>query len=363
MDRVLILEDGLMLRGRAIGYPGEASGELIVHNGLTDYQGILTDPAGCGQLVVMTAPLIGNHGINRYDFESLRPWVGGVLVRELCTRPSHFRLVESLGAYLSRHRIPGIEGLDTRLLARHLRDRGPMRAAIQPADCEPEEVLWRLRHGEEEPHPVTIASAQAAYRIPGDGRRVVLVDYGTRTSTVDTLSKRGYAVTVVPWNTESESILAMAPDGVVLGNGPGDPAAIPGACEMVEELLGNVPVMGLCLGFQLLCLACGAESYRLPFGHRGSNKPVREIETGRILITAQNHGYGIDTKSLESTGLRATFENVNDGLLEGVEHKRLPAFGVQFLPEIASGPHDAMVLYDRFDQMMEEAHAETNRHS
>jgi carbamoyl-phosphate synthase small subunit len=372
---VLALADGTIFRGRAFGARAEAVGELVFNTSMTGYQEILTDPSYEGQLVAMTYPEIGNVGVNREDVESRRPWVRGFVVREYRPVPSSWRAEESLGDYLARHGIPGIEGLDTRALVRHLRDHGAQEAVLSSVDLDPARLVakaqaspglvgrdlvrtvtcaepyewtegpWRLGRG------YTTAAECAAAR-GGRVLRVIAYDFGIKWNILRGLVGAGCAVRVVPAGTPAADVLAARPDGVFLSNGPGDPDAVAGAPDAVAALLGRVPVFGICLGHQIMALALGGRTFKLKFGHHGGNQPVKDLTTGRVEITAQNHGFAVDADSL---GDRATVThvNLNDRTVEGLVVKDAPAFSVQYHPEASPGPHDAHYLFRRFVELME----------
>ncbi len=363
-DRKLILEDGQEYPGYAFGADGERILELVFNTSMTGYQEILSDPSYTDQAVVMTYPLIGNYGMAADDYETETPTVGAMIVREYNAEPSNFRSEETLGDVMERFGIPGLAGIDTRKLGRSIRDRGSRLALLTSADTPLGEGLRRLRDFTAPKDAVSRVSCRAPWRAGEDGAayHVAAVDCGMKRNIVRSLTARGCRVTVVPWNTSAEEIRALAPDGVFLSNGPGDPADVPETVETVRALLGSVPVFGICLGHQILARACGAETYKLKFGHRGGNHPVRDLETGRIEITSQNHSYAVSEASLAGTPLTVTHRNILDGTVEGLRCVGLPAFSVQYHPESAPGPQDSAHLFDRFVRMMEESerHAEKN---
>ncbi|GAE24180.1 carbamoyl-phosphate synthase small chain [Halalkalibacter wakoensis JCM 9140] len=353
MKRQLILEDGSIFVGEGFGADKVMSGEVVFNTGMTGYQEILSDPSYCGQIVTMTYPLIGNYGINRDDFESVTPAINGFIVKEYEAEPSHWREEESLDTLLKAKDIPGLFGIDTRKLTRLIREHGTLRGRICSLDVNIEEVINELKETTFVRDQVHRVSTKSPYHAPGRGNKVVLVDFGMKHGILRELIARQCDVVVVPYNTSAEEILRLRPDGVMLSNGPGDPVDVPGAIDMIKEILGKVPIFGICLGHQLLALACGATTSKLRFGHRGSNHPVRELSTGKIDITAQNHGYTVDLESLEGTNLELTHVAVNDGTVEGVRHLEHAAFSVQYHPEASPGPHDANHLFNQFVTLME----------
>lgn len=353
MKRKLILEDGTVFIGESFGSSQDSTGEVVFNTGMTGYQEIVTDPSYCGQIVTLTYPLIGNYGINRDDFESIRPYIHGFVVKEYCELPSNFRSTMSLHEYLKERNIPGISGIDTRKLTRILREHGTVKGKFCSIDAKDEEVIQELKNTSLFTNHVERVSTPKPYRTPGSGHRVVLVDYGMKHGILRELNRRGCDVIVVPHNATAKEILHLQPDGIMLSNGPGDPKDVPESLEMIREVLGKVPLFGICLGHQLFALACGADTSRLKFGHRGSNHPVKDLRTGKVAITSQNHGYAVETDSIEGTDLEITHVALNDGTVEGLKHKELPAFTVQYHPEASPGPEDANPLFDEFIEMIE----------
>jgi carbamoyl-phosphate synthase small subunit len=371
---ILALADGTVFRGRAFGAVGEASGELVFNTSMMGYQEILTDPSYEGQLVAMTYPEIGNVGVNREDVESRRPFVRGFVVREYRHVPSNWRSEQPLGDYLAAHSIPGIEGIDTRALVRHLRDHGAQEAVLSSSDLDAERLVRRAKDtpsmvGRDlvrevtcrEPYewtdgPWRLDGARTLAQVTAElGRpplRVVAYDFGIKQNILRKLVEVGCAVRVVPAATPAREVLALAPDGVFLSNGPGDPDAVVGARENVAALLGQVPVFGICLGHQILGLALGGRTYKLKFGHHGGNQPVKDLVTDKVEITAQNHGFAVDPESLGGRA-RVTHVNLNDRTVEGLAIDGQPTFSVQYHPEASPGPHDAAYLFRRFVDLME----------
>jgi carbamoyl-phosphate synthase small subunit len=367
----LALADGTLFPGRAFGADASVTGEVVFTTGMTGYQEVLTDPSYCGQIVTMTAPHIGNTGINSEDPESVdaRPQVAGFVVRDKSSVVSNFRSEESLDQYLTRHGIAAITDIDTRKLTRHLRDRGAQNGAI--GSDPPDVLVERARsapsmEGLDLVERVTPKAAydftetRGAWKTPFDHSRqprgsafhVVALDFGAKRNILRCLVDSGCKVTAVPATTSSREILAKNPDGIFLSNGPGDPAAVTYATNTIRELLGKKPIFGICLGHQLLALALGAKTYKLKFGHRGLNQPVKDLVTGRVEITTQNHGFVVDVDSIANVA-KTTHLHLNDGTSEGLEAPEAKAFSVQYHPEAAAGPHDALYLFDRFIKSME----------
>ncbi|XTP52974.1 carbamoyl phosphate synthase small subunit [Niallia sp. Krafla_26] len=358
MKKKLILEDGTIFIGESFGSETVSTGEIVFNTGMTGYQEILSDPSYCGQIVTLTYPLIGNYGINRDDFESINPAINGFIVKELADYPSNWRSQYSIDEFFKMKNIPGISGIDTRKLTRIIRNHGTLKGAICHINEDDAEVLERLRATEIRHDQVKQVSTKTAYPSPGRGRRIVVVDYGMKHGILRELNQRGCDIIVVPYNTTAQEILQLSPDGIMLTNGPGDPKDVPEATNMIKEVLGKVPLFGICLGHQLFALACGADTVKMKFGHRGSNHPVKDLVTGKVALTSQNHGFTVDEKTIKETRLEVTHIALNDGTIEGLKHKDYPAFTVQYHPEASPGPEDANYLFQQFLEMIEMAKGE-----
>ncbi|MDQ8738950.1 carbamoyl phosphate synthase small subunit [Paenibacillus sp. LHD-38] len=352
MQARLLLEDGTLFTGLSFGAEAQMMGEVVFNTGITGYQEVLSDPSYCGQIVTMTYPLIGNYGITRDDFEAVRPFIHGFVVRRHEELPSNWRAQYSLGQLLKEYGIPGISEIDTRMLTRKLRNYGTMKGLITTGNERVEELAERLNISKLMTDQVARTSTPNVFSSPGEGERIVLVDFGAKSGILRELTKRGCDVVVVPHNTTADEIRRLAPDGIQLSNGPGDPKDVPYAVKMISELLGEYPIFGICLGHQLFALACGAETTKLKFGHRGGNHPVKELATNRCYITSQNHGYTVLEDSVNNTPLSVTHINNNDRTIEGLKHNTFPAFSVQYHPEAAPGPYDSSYLFDEFLQMI-----------
>ena len=353
MKRLLILEDGGVYEGEGFGSSRYQMGELVFNTGMSGYQEVLSDLSYCGQIVMMTYPMIGNYGINCDDFESLDPAVFGFVVRECCEAPSNFRSDYTLDEFLKQKDIPGISGVDTRAITRKLRNSGTMRAIMADEGADVEAIVAMLRSSELMHDQVARVSTKNAFPIPNRGKRVVLIDFGAKNGIIRELSRRNCDLTVVPYDTSAKEILAMKPDGVMLSNGPGDPKDVPVAIETIRELMGQVVIFGICLGHQLISLASGANTVKLKFGHRGCNHPVMNLANGKVEMTSQNHGYAVEEASLKDTDLVMTHQALNDKSVEGVRHSKYPIFSVQYHPEASPGPEDSNYLFDQFMELME----------
>jgi len=391
---ILALADGTIFEGRAFGADGECAGEVVFNTAMTGYQEVLTDPSYKGQIVCMTYPLIGNYGINPEDVESRRPFVEGFIVKEGSPYPSNWRQTKPLEAYLKEWGIVGIQGIDTRALTKHIRDRGAMEGVISTIDLNPQSLVRKAQSspgliGRDLVKEVTCGESfrwwQGDWRWPrgyldessGEGResrqeqldlfsaepptlgpqsrsryRVVAIDCGIKYNILRQLIGSDCDVVVVPATATAGEILALGPDGIFLSNGPGDPEGVTHVIETTRQLIGKKPIFGICLGHQILGLALGGRTYKLKFGHHGANHPVKELDTGRIEITTQNHGFAVDIDSIPGGEVELTHVNLNDGTVEGMRHTRLPVFSVQYHPEASPGPHDSRYLFDRFIALM-----------
>ena len=355
MKAFLILEDGHVFTGRSIGSTREAVSEIVFNTSMTGYLEVLTDPSYAGQAVVMTYPLIGNYGICYEDMESERPWVDGFIVRELSRMPSNFRSEDTIQNFLEKNDIPGICGIDTRALTKILRESGTMNGMITTDEnYNMDEVMKKLKAystGDE----VSKVSCREKKVLPGDGYKVALLDLGAKKNIARSLNERGCEVTIYPSSTTAEEIIASRTDGIMLSNGPGDPKACVQVIKEIRKLYETeIPIFAICLGHQLMALATGADTFKLKYGHRGGNHPVKDMETGRVYISSQNHGYAVDPESLDPQVAVPAFTNVNDGTNEGLKYVGKNIFTVQYHPEACPGPQDSSYLFDRFLKMMEE---------
>lgn len=365
---ILALEDGSTFTGRSVGAEGEWVGEVVFNTSMTGYQEVITDASYWGQMVVFTCPHIGNVGINHEDIESSQPWVRAVLARQICDVPSNWRAQQSLPDYLREHGVPALTGLDTRRITLTLRERGAMRGAVSTVNLDAERLVAAARAAPD------MSSLSPVFQVtcPEQGvweavvppqwlpdraggcaappPHIVVIDCGVKHNILRHLATLGARVTVVPYCASAETVLAQRPDGVLITNGPGDPEQVPETVEAVRGLLGHVPIFGICLGHQVIGLACGGAKYKLPFGHHGGNHPVLDRRSGRVAITAQNHNYAIDDESLQGLPIEVTHVNLFDGTIEGLRHAEYPVSGVQYHPEASPGPHDSLSLLREFVQ-------------
>lgn len=378
MTAKLALENGMVFTGEAFGAPGEVSGEVVFNTSLTGYQEIITDPSYAGQIVTMTYPLIGNYGVNEDDLESARPQVSGFIVKEYFEFHSNFRASDSLGGWLAKHGIMGVQGIDTRMLTKLIRTVGAMRGVVSAIDLDDASLVAKANAvhtmagldlakdvtvqkpytwGEVDRTGFALEAMTTGANQNGRQWNVVVYDYGVKRNILRRLSAYGCALTVVPASTSADEVLALNPDGIFLSNGPGDPAAVRYAILNIKQLVGKKPIFGICLGHQLLALALGGKTFKLKFGHRGGNHPVKNLRTGEIEITSQNHGFAVDPDSLDPATVEITHRNLNDGTNEGLRHRQLPIFSVQYHPEASPGPHDSDYLFREFIALMDQVTA------
>jgi len=354
-DKKIVLQDGTEFYGYGFGAPGECTAEIVFNTSMVGYQEILSDPSYTGQAIVMTYPLIGNYGMCEADYESRRPTASAMIVREYNDEPSNFRSVETLGQVMERYGIIGIAGVDTRKLAMHIRDQGTCRVLITGADTSTIAATAHLQTVNLPTDQVSRVSTPKAWFSPAKNAKyhVAAIDCGMKLNIVRKLNDWGCDVTVLPWNTTAQEVEALSPDGLFLSNGPGNPEDVPCVIQLVRQLRGKYPIFGICLGHQILALSYGACTYKLKFGHRGGNHPVKNLTTGKVEITSQNHSYAVDMGSLAETPLTATHVNLLDGTVEGLRCEKDHAFSVQYHPESAPGPQDSDYLFGEFIRMME----------
>lgn len=354
-DKKIVLENGQEFYGYGFGADVEAINEIVFNTSMVGYQEIISDPSYTDQMVCMTYPLIGNYGVNDEDYETRVPTMGGLIVREYNDLPSNFRYTKTLSEVLDEYNIPGISGVDTRMITRIIRDEGSQKVIICNADVPYDEALKRVRDYVIPTDMVSRVSCKKRWysRTPNHKYDVVAIDCGIKHNIIRSLNQKGCNVTVVPYNTTSEEILNMKPDGLFLSNGPGNPEDVQEVISVVRELKGKLPIFGICLGHQMISLALGASTFKMKFGHRGGNHPVMNIQSGKIEITSQNHSYAVDLKSLEGTPLTLTHKNLLDETAEGVKSEENKLFSVQYHPESAPGPQDSSYLFDEFISLME----------
>ena len=362
---ILALEDGLVFEGRSVGAEGEATGELVFNTSMMGYQEILTDPSYAGQIITMTYPLIGNYGVNEEDVESRRLFCRGFVMHECCFEPSNFRATQSLPDYLSANRIVAIDGVDTRKITKHLRELGTMKAVVSTVNFDHAGLVAKAKASQDMAGSdfVKEVTVETAYEWNADSHgcyRVVALDYGIKFNILRLLEAAGCKVVVLPATATADEIRAEEPDGLFLSNGPGDPAALPYLYPTLQALIGELPIFGICLGHQVLAHALGGTTYKLKFGHRGGNQPVLDKKSGRVEISSQNHGFAVDADSFDDPDVVINHINLNDQSVEGLRHKTLPVFSVQYHPESSPGPHDSRYLFKRFTKLMDQwksAHA------
>ncbi|MBW8348607.1 carbamoyl phosphate synthase small subunit [Bacillus sp. IITD106] len=364
MKRKLVLEDGTVFVGEAFGSEMDSYGEVVFHTGMTGYQEVISDPSNYGQIITFSYPLIGNYGINRDDFESIQPVIKGVVVKEASDFPSNWRSNMSLSEFLQLKNIPGIAGIDTRMLTRLIRDKGTLKGAICGYDEEnTEAILAQLQSDTHSDNLVSKVSVTKPFPSPGRGKSVVVVDFGVKHGILRELTERGCDIKVVPYDTSAEEIISIKPDGVLLSNGPGNPENIQEVCEMIQEVQQHFPLFGIGLGHQLFALANGCKIEKMVSGHRGSSYPVQELETGKIIFTSQNHGYEVVESTIDPSVLTITHKALNGGSIEGIKHKHFRAFSLQYEPEASPGSEDGKKAFDQFIKIMNEQNGRVEQHA
>ena len=362
MKRYLILEDGTVYAGEGFGAKTASLGEVVFTTGMVGYQEAITDQSYANQILVFTNPLIGNYGVNSEDNETLHPHIKGVICHQLAHVPANWRMTESLPSFLTEHHIPGLQGIDTRELVRKLRQHGTLRGMLVDNCDHLQDKVARLQTAQPTQGIISKVSTHEAYANPGTARNVVVIDFGMKGSILAELNKRHCNTVVLPYHATASEVMNLNPDGVLLSNGPGDPGEMDAAAQMVATIEQRIPLFGICMGHQVFALANGARTYKMKFGHRGFNHPVRDLSTGRIAFTSQNHGFAVDPASIAGTDLQVTHREINDGTIEGLQHRKYPAFSVQFHPDAAPGPHDADQLFDKFMTMIDH-HKEALTHA
>lgn len=353
MNGILYLEDGTVYKGKGFGKKGTTVGELVFNTSMTGYQEILTDPSYAGQVITMTYPLIGNYGANDIDQESSMVYAKGFVVKEISENPSNYKSERTIDEMLKAMGVVGISGVDTRCITKKIRNAGALKCVITNEEWQEGELQQILQAGQLKDDWMKEVGTQEIIYVPGSGHKVALMDFGVKANIVRNLKNRNCDITIFPATASCEEIMAIQPTGVLLSNGPGDPKAAVEAIETVKGLMGKLPIFGICLGHQILALAVGGDTYKMKYGHRGGNHGVYDTDMDKAYITAQNHGYEVDPKSIQDKDMIITHKNLNDGTVEGMRHKELPVYSVQFHPEGAPGPTDSAYLFDKFITLME----------
>lgn len=352
MEGILYLEDGSIYKGKGFGKRGVSSGELVFNTSITGYQEILTDPSYAGQIITMTYPLIGNYGINSYEKESAKVYARGFIVKNPSRKTSNYMSEKNIDTMLKEMGVVGIYDVDTRSITRRIRSNGALKCVIATSDISVDDLKTIIQKEKDKPdNYMDEVSTEKYIHIEGSGSKVVVVDFGVKSNIINNLKLRGCDITIVPYNTPYEEIVNINPKGVLLSNGPGDPKTVVEGIELTKKVIKTIPTFGICLGHQILTLALGGDTYKMKFGHHGGNHGVYDIERDRAYITSQNHGYAVKEEDLQDKGIIVTHRNLNDGTVEGIRHKDLPVFSVQFHPEGAPGPTDTAYLFDKFITM------------
>jgi carbamoyl-phosphate synthase small subunit len=352
MKGILYLEDGTVYMGKGFGKSGTSVGELVFNTSMTGYQEILTDPSYAGQVITMTYPLIGNYGVNSFDWESKKSFARGFVVKSISNTPSNYTCENSIDEMLKSMNVVGIYGVDTRSITKKIRNNGALKCVISTEELSISRLEEYLKNGQYDEDYMEEVSSKRIINIKNEGPKIALMDFGAKNNIINNLKKRNCDITIFPYNATYEEIMDIKPDGVLLSNGPGDPKSVECAIKTVKKIITKTPTFGICLGHQILALAVGGDTYKMKFGHRGGNHGVYDIQRDRAYITSQNHGYAVDELSIEKNGMVVTHRNLNDNTIEGMQHKELPVFSVQFHPEGAPGPEDTSYLFDKFMGLM-----------
>lgn len=352
MKGILYLEDGTVYMGKGFGKSGTSVGELVFNTSMTGYQEILTDPSYAGQVITMTYPLIGNYGVNSFAWESKKSFARGFVVKSISNTPSNYTCENSIDEMLKSMNVVGIYGVDTRSITKKIRNNGALKCVISTEELSISRLEEYLKNGQYDEDYMEEVSSKRIINIKNEGPKIALMDFGAKNNIINNLKKRNCDITIFPYNATYEKIMDIKPDGVLLSNGPGDPKSVECAIKTVKKIITKIPTFGICLGHQILALAVGGDTYKMKFGHRGGNHGVYDIQRDRAYITSQNHGYAVDELSIEKNGMVVTHRNLNDNTIEGMQHKELPVFSVQFHPEGAPGPEDTSYLFDKFMGLM-----------